>query len=198
MTISQKVIADILFESGRTEDFLNNPQKLIEIFVETLKNAQKSMEIEGIKYHRLAGEEYYLQEIFESDELIAYLDKNAIAAQNSVYDHIIYDSSTAPRPFAVALDNDPDVKMFFKIPDKFKIETPIGTYNPDWAVYVDKDGSEKLYFVIETKGTRDLTELHGSERAKIHCGEEHFKALGNGVFFPNKPVKEWGEVKVNV
>jgi type III restriction enzyme len=71
------------------------------------------MEIEGIKYHKLAGEEYYLQEIFESDELIAYLDKNAITVENSVYDHIIYDSSTVERPFAVALDNDPRCENVF-------------------------------------------------------------------------------------
>lgn len=118
--------------------------------------------------------------------------------QISVYSHVIYDSTTVERPFAVALDNDPDVKMFFKIPDRFKIKTPIGTYNPDWAVYVDKDGIEKLYFVIETKGTTYLDELHGSERGKIKCGAAHFAAIGGGVVFPDKPIVSWGDIKINV
>jgi type III restriction enzyme len=132
---------------------------------------------------------------------VAYLDKNAIAVDNSVYDHVIYDSTTVERPFAVALDSDPDVKMFFKIPDKFKIETPIGTYNPDWAVYMDKDGAEKLYFVLETKGVSGqlgLEELATAQRQKIHCGTEHFAALDSGVVFSDKPVKDWREFKVNV
>jgi type III restriction enzyme len=189
---------DILRQSNRLRDFLSNPQKMTELFIETVKGVQKSMEIDGIRYHRLAGEDFYLQEIFDSEELIGYLDKNAVTVQNSVYDHVIYDSSTIERPFAVALDNDPDVKMFFKIPDKFKIETPIGTYNPDWAVYVDKDGTEKLYFVLETKGTRNLTELHSKERGKIHCGAEHFKALSGEVICPSKSVTAWGEVKTRI
>jgi type III restriction enzyme len=199
--LSQKVIAAILFESGRLQDFLNNPQRMTELFIETIKSVQNGMEIDGIRYHRLAGEEYYLQEIFDSSELVGYLGKTAVEVEHSVYDYVLYDSDTVERPFAVALDDDPDVKMFFKIPDKFKIETPIGTYNPDWAVYLDKDGEEKLYFVLETKGVSGLLGLHNlktPEQQKIHCGEEHFKALGSGVEFSGKPVKDWREFKVEI
>ena len=71
--------------------------------------------------------------------------------------------------------------MFFKIPSRFKIETPIGTYNPDWAVYFDKDGVQKLYFVLETKGSTSLFDLRTPEQLKIHCGRQHFKALDNDV-----------------
>lgn len=112
-------------------------------------------------------------------------------------------------PFAKALD--PDVKMFFKIPSKFQIETPIGTYNPDWAVYLDRNGTERLYFVLETKvelprwGKRTrLDDLRGSEQDKIKCGERHFAALDNdrspadSVVFSGKPVKEWKEVKTTI
>jgi len=104
------------------------------------------------------------------------------------------------RPFAVALDSDPDVKMFFKIPGKFKIETPIGAYTPDWAVYLDRDGEERLYFVLETKGVSGqigLESLNTPERQKIRCGEEHFRALDSGVVFSDKTVREWREVKKN-
>jgi type III restriction enzyme len=199
--LSQRVIASILFESGRLQDFLNNPQRMTEMFIETIKMVQNSMEIDGIRYHRLAGEEYFLQEIFDSTELVAYLGKNAVPVEHSVYDYVIYDSETVERPFAVAMDDDPDVRMFFKIPDKFKIETPIGTYNPDWAVYLDKNGEEKLYFVLETKGVSGLIGLHNlktPEQQKIHCGKEHFKALGSGVVFSGKPVRDWTEFKVGV
>ncbi|GHU94883.1 hypothetical protein FACS1894208_06720 [Clostridia bacterium] len=196
--LSQTTVADILTQSERVDDFLNNPQRMTEMFIETVKTVQNSMEIDGIRYHRLLGEEYYLQEIFDSEELVAYLDKNAVSVARSVYDHVIYDSDTVERPFAVALDDDSDVKMFFKIPSKFKIETPIGTYNPDWAVYLDKDGVEKLYFVLETKGTTTLEGLRGAEKQKIHCGERHFEALDEGVVFSGKPVRDWREFKVQV
>ena len=71
--------------------------------------------------------------------------------------------------------------MFFKIPDKFKIETPIGTYNPDWAVCIDADGEQRLYFVLETKGTTQIGDLRTPEQQKVHCGEQHFAALCNEV-----------------
>jgi len=194
--LSQRTVAEILIESGRVQDFLNNPQRMCEVFIETLHDVQSAMEIDGIRYMRLEGQEYYLQEIFDSEELTAFLDRNAIAVDRSLYDHIIYDSSTVERPFAVALDNDPDVKMFFKIPARFKIETPIGTYNPDWAVYMDKDGEQRLYFVIETKGTTRLGDLRTPEQQKVHCGEQHFAALANGVEL--RVARDWREFKVGV
>jgi len=199
--LSRRSAVEILRDSGRITDFLNNPQRMTELFVEAVKSIQGTLEIDGIRYMRLDSEEYYLQEIFDNEELIAYLDKNAVAVERSLFDHVIYDSSTVERPFAVALDSDPDVKMFFKIPAKFKIETPIGTYNPDWAVYMDKDGAEKLYFVLETKGVGGqlgLDELVTSQRQKIRCGERHFEALESGVVFGNLPVRDWEAFKAGV
>ena len=88
--------------------------------------------------------------------------------------------------------------MFFKIPPRFKIETPIGSYNPDWAVFLEKDGEQKLYFVLETKGTTSLFDLRSPERLKIHCGKQHFDALQDGILFSEQPVKDWKEFKINV
>ena len=89
--------------------------------------------------------------------------------------------------------------MFFKLPTKrFRIETPIGSYTPDWAVFVDKDGEQKLYFVLETKGTKDLFGLTGSEKLKIHCGARHFEALDNEIKFSEVPVVEWNEYKKTI
>ncbi len=186
---------DILFESGRLKDFSVNPQMFIENCVDIVKSASHQHEIDGIRYIKLDGEEYYLQEIFEAEELMANLDKNAVAVKNSAYDYIIYDSETVERPFAIALDNDPDVKMFFKIPEKFKIETPIGTYNPDWAVFMDKDGVQKMYFVLETKGSLSQDDRRGTENQKIFCGKQHFKALENDIEL--EVARTWSGFKVN-
>lgn len=81
------------------------------------------------------------------------------------------------------------------------IKTPIGTYSPDWAVYLDRDGVEKLYFVLESKGASGQLGLEGLaalQRQKVQCGAEHFKALDSDVVFSDTPVKSWREIKVNV
>ena len=194
--IKKATVAEIIKRSGRAQDFLNNPQAFMEKCLEIIRNNRHALAIDGIKYVKLDGKEYYAQEIFDSSELVANLDKNAVKVEHSVYDHIIYDSSTVEKPFAIALDRDPDVKMFFKIPDRFKIETPIGNYNPDWAVLWEKNGEQKLYFVLETKGTESLFNLKTPEQLKIHCGKEHFKALGNGLEM-HGPIKDWDKFKVN-
>lgn len=193
--IKRATVRRILMESGRSVDFLRNPQAFLEKVLEIIRRNRHELAIDGIKYVKLDGEEYYAMEIFDSAELTANLDKDAVAVKNSVYDYVVYDSSTIEKPFAVALDNDPDVKLFFKLPSRFKIETPIGTYNPDWAVYMDKDGSEKLYFVMETKGVADTWNLRTTEQLKIHCGEQHFKALENGTSL--RVAQSWNEFKVN-
>lgn len=179
--IKRSTVLEILEKSGRVKDFLNNPQKFIEQVTDIIKDHRHELAIDGIRYVKLDGEEYFAQEIFDSTELLANLDRNAVPVEHSVYDHIIYDSSTIEKPFAVALDNDPDVKMFFKIPDKFKVETPIGTYNPDWAVLFEKNGEQKLYFIIETKGSTNYFDLRTKEQLKNHCGKQHFKALDDKI-----------------
>ena len=193
--LKRSTIIRIIEESGRIQDFINNPQGFYEKALEIISKNRHSLAIDGIKYVKLAGEEYYVQEIFDSSELIANLDKNAIPVEHSVYDYLIYDSGVESR-FAESLDNDPDVRMFFKIPDRFKIETPIGTYNPDWAVFLEKDGEQKLYFVLESKGTTSLFDLRSPEQLKIHCGKQHFDTLG--VNFPAEPVKDWKEFKIRL
>ncbi len=174
-------VKEILVKSGRMKDFLNNPQAFLEKTTEIIRDKRHELAIDGISYIKLDGQEYFAQQIFDTEELIANLDRNAVKVDHSVYDYIVYDSSTVERPFAVALDNDPDVKMFFKIPSKFKIETPIGNYNPDWAVFLNKNGEEKLYFVVETKGSLNPFDRRGKENLKIHCGKQHFKALDNDI-----------------
>ena len=194
--LTPATVKEILIKSERLEDFLNNPQSFLEKATEIIRNNRHALAIEGISYIKLDGQEYFAQQIFDTDELIANLDRNAVKVEHSVYDYIVYDSSTVERPFAVALDNDPDVKMFFKIPDNFKIDTPIGNYNPDWAVFLNKNGEEKLYFVIETKGSLNPYERKGNENLKIHCGKQHFKALDNGIEL--KEAVDWKDFRVTL
>lgn len=195
--LKRSTITNIIQKSGIGQDFLNNPQAFYEKTLEIIKRNRHSLAIDGIKYIKLNSQEYYAQEIFDSTELIAYIDKNAVRVANSVYDYVIYDSGVESK-FAQSLDNDPDVKMFFKIPSRFKVETPIGSYNPDWAVYLEKDGEQKFYFVLETKGTTSLFDLRGPEQLKIHCARRHFEALENGVKFPIEPVTDWKKFRINV
>lgn len=193
--LKRATIARIIKQSGRAADFLVNPQAFYEAALDIIRRNRHALAIDGIRYIRLAGEEYFAQEIFDGQELRAILDQNAVAVENSIYDHIVVDSQVESE-FACSLDNDPEVKMFFKIPSRFKIDTPIGTYNPDWAVYLEQNGEQKLYFVLESKGTASLADLRPAERQKIHCGARHFAALDSGVYFPEHPVKDWKEFKV--
>ena len=176
---------EILSESNRLSEIYNNPYKFSEQVTSILREVKSKTIIDGIYYIKNNDEEYYLQEVFDANEIIAYLDKNAVEMKNNKtpYDYIIYDSETVEKPFAKALDNDPTVKMFFKFPPKFKIQTPIGSYNPDWAVYKQEDDKEKLYFVIETKGSTNTYDLREKENLKIKCGKKHFEALGTDIKF---------------
>jgi len=191
--IKRETVLRILEESGRVDDFLRNPQLFGERFTEIVKYHRHELAIDGISYIKLDGEYYYAQEIFDLDEFPGNLDKNAVPVNKSVYDHVSYDSSTVEKPFALALDNDPRVKMFFKLPRHFKIDTPIGMYNPDWAVYLEEDGDRKLYFVIETKGQSELF-IAPTEKLKYHCGKAHFRALDPEI--KTRMTTKWSEVGV--
>ena len=186
-------IVTLLKASGRIGDFINNPERFTEEVLEIIRAVKAEMLMDGIRYKRIAGQEYYLQEIFDKDELTAYLGSNAVPVEHSVFDHVITDSFGVERRFAEALDSDPDVKLFFKLPDNFKIDTPLGPYNPDWAVLVDADGAEKLYFVLETKGSLNRLDLRGGESLKIEYGRRHFAAL-EGVDF--EVAKDWKRFKL--
>jgi type III restriction enzyme len=131
--------------------------------------------IEGIKYEKIVGEYWEMRrfEEPESKELLRYFD-NLIAVQKSIYDYIEYDSEVE-RQFAKDLDNMEEVKLFVKLPPWFKVETPIGTYNPDWAIV--KHGDDTLYLVRETKSTVNKDKLRKSELDKITCGKKHFDKL---------------------
>ena len=152
--------------------------------IAVIKNVMSKFVVDGIKYHKLGADEIWAQELFESEELTGYLHSNMVETPNhGIYEYTVYDSEIE-REFAERLDANDDVKVFAKLPDWFKIPTPLGSYNPDWAILVEKDGCERLYFVIETKGTDLFNQLPPPQQAKIKCGEAHFEALyQNNVIF---------------
>jgi type III restriction enzyme len=177
--LTRRTLTEMLIRSGRLNDFRKNPQMFIDGAIVIIKNVMSKFVVDGIKYHRLGESDIWAQELFESEELTGYIDQNMIATEhNGLYEYTIYDSDIE-REFAEKLDANEDVKVFAKLPDWFKIPTPLGTYNPDWAIVVEKDGQKRLYFVIETKGTDLFGELPPPQQAKIKCGEAHFAALAD-------------------
>lgn len=180
--LTRKTLAKILLKSKRIEDFKNNPQKFMDEVSDIIKRKMRHLIIDGIKYEKLGEEDIYVQELFENKELYGYLHKNMIATKKSIYDHVIYDSGNE-ESFAKKFEANDRVKVYTKLPSWFVIDTPLGGYNPDWAVFIEKDGAEKLFFVIETKGNIIEEQLSGGEYDKIRCGHKHFEAIGTKVQF---------------
>ncbi|WP_375634713.1 MULTISPECIES: hypothetical protein [unclassified Bartonella] len=134
LKLTAKTIIGILTKSGREHEFVKNPQAFLECIEEILNKTYVNLTIDGIKYLKLVGQEYSVQELFTSEELVANLERTAVVSEKSVYDHVVYESSVE-KEFAQNLDNDSDVRLFFKLPRNLKIATPIGSYTPDWAVF---------------------------------------------------------------
>jgi type III restriction enzyme len=177
--LTRRSIQRILAGSGRLDDFRRNPQQFIELAAEAINRRKRLALVKGIKYQRLGDEQYFAQELFEQEELTGYLENMLKDAKKSVYEHVVFDSDTEST-FADQLEKNVAVKLYAKLPGWFKVPTPLGSYNPDWAVLVVQDGAERLYFVVETKGSLIPDDLRHSERAKIECGRAHFEALGVG------------------
>jgi type III restriction enzyme len=176
--LTRRSLARILTSSLRLDDFKRNPQQFIELATESINRTKRLAIVDGIRYHRIGDDDYYAQELFQQEELTGYL-KNMLAATKSVYEHVVYDFGVE-HTFAEQLEKNEAVKVYAKLPGWFKVPTPLGTYNPDWAVLVEKDGVERLYFVVETKSSLFTDDLRDKESAKIECGKAHFKALAVG------------------
>jgi len=180
--LTRKTIVEILVRSKTIPLFKKNPQKYMEQVSQIISSKMRLMIVDGIKYTKIGEDQYYAQELFENQELTGYLSKNIIESKKSVYEYVVYDSENEAT-FATSFENNKSVKVYAKLPDWFKIATPLGTYNPDWAILIERDGKNKLYFVVETKGNIMFNALRPTESAKFECGIKHFKALGNDIIF---------------
>ena len=177
--LTRRTLVKILTECERLDDFKRNPQQFIEQAAEIINRCKRMALVDGIRYQRLGDDAVWAQELFETEELTGYLTNMLRDTKRSIYEHVVYDSATE-RDFADALEKDDDVVLYAKLPGWFKVPTPLGSYNPDWAVLVNKDGTRRLYFVVETKSSLFTDDLRNKESAKIECGKAHFKALAVG------------------
>lgn len=111
---------------------------------------------------------FYAQELFDSEELSGYLERNMFESHRSIYDYVVYDSDVE-RGFAEELENNESVKVYAKLSTCFKVPTPLKSYSPDWAIVIEDDGQNKLYFLVKTKESIEGKDLRPKEQAKIRC-----------------------------
>jgi type III restriction enzyme len=171
--LTRKTLSEILIQSGRLDEVQHNPQQFLEQAQQAIEVELRALMITGIKYEKINGQEYEML-LFEEREIFG-TDLNKVLVENCIYEEVFVDSEVE-REFAEAMSTREDIKLFIKLPGWFMIDTPLGTYNPDWAIV--KQDDEKVYLVRETKSTKDQLKLRGSEWAKIKCGEAHFETLG--------------------
>jgi type III restriction enzyme len=178
--LTRSTIHAILIQSNRIGDILTNPQLILDLASQALKKTLYDIMIDGngIKYQKIGNAEYKVT-LFEAQELEVYLNDFTFTVSDpskTIYENFIPLDSGTESQFAKDCETSEQVKFYFKLPNWFKIPTPIGNYNPDWAIVFEDD--KKIYFVAETKDTGtpqvDLSKLSGEEQLKIKCGKAHF------------------------
>mgnify|MGYP000271197590 CR=1 FL=1 len=180
--LTRKAVVAILtgIEKAVFEQFKFNPEEFIIKAAALINDEKATAIIQHITYNVL--DEHYDTDIFTELTIKGKLGTNAMKAQRHLYDHIVYDS-TNERDFATDLDTNTDVAVYVKLPDSFYIATPVGHYNPDWAIAFYEGSVKHIYFVAETKGTLDsmhFNHITPVEQAKIDCARVHFKAISDG------------------
>ena len=177
--LTRKTVVEILIgiEKSVFNQFKDNPEEFIIKAADLINDEKATAIIQHITYNML--DERYDTDIFTEPKLKGKLGTNAMKAQRHLYDHIVYDSANE-RDFASELDTNTDVAVYVKLPDSFYISTPVGRYNPDWAIAFYDGTVKHIYFVAETKGSMRSMQLRQIEKSKIHCAREHFKAISNG------------------
>lgn len=181
--LTRKAVVQILtgIEKAVFDQFKDNPEEFIIKAAGLINDEKATAIIQHITYNML--EERYDTDIFTEPTIKGKLGANAMKAQRHLYDHIVYDS-TNERDFASELDTNTDVAVYVKLPDSFYISTPVGHYNPDWAIAFYEGTVKHIYFVAETKGSMSSMQLRQIEESKIHCAREHFKAIsGDNVVY---------------
>ncbi len=169
-------IVKILQGCSNLKFFKINPQKYIEGCIEIINEQMRYHIVDGIVYKKIGDHEFYSQELFQNEELMGYLKSNMQESKKSPFEYVVYDSGIESE-LAKEFERNTDVKVYVKLPGWFKIDTPLGSYNPDWAVLFERDHEEKLFFVVESKGTMGYDFLRPSEKGKIDCGKKHFDAI---------------------
>lgn len=176
--LTRKAVVAILtgIEKVTFNQFKDNPEEFIIRAAALINDEKATAIIQHITYNVL--DERYTTDIFTEPTIKGKLDVNARKAIRSLFDHIVYDS-TNERDFSSELDANSDIAVYVKLPDSFYISTPVGHYNPDWAIAFYEGTVKHIYFVAETKGSMRSMQLRPIEKFKIHCAREHFKAISD-------------------
>ena len=175
--LTRKTVADILvrINERKFDLFRINPEEFI-LKVSHLINSKKAEAvIEHVTYHVL--DEKFEKNVFTDVTIRGKVDENAMRAEKHLYNYVVYDSRVE-REFAEKLEEAKAVIVYVKLPRSFFIPTPMGKYNPDWAiVFTNNDLVKHVYFVAETKGSTDTNDLRETELGKIECAQKHFAAI---------------------
>ena len=178
--LTRATVAAILqgMEAAVFAQYRLNPEEFILKTAKLINNQKATQVIEHIAYNKL--DETYSTEVFTQKNLRGKLGLNAMEAHRSLFSYVIYDSENEKR-FANDLEVNDKVALYIKLPGDFFIATPVGKYNPDWAIAFKEGEVQHVYFVAETKGVDllDSLELRGVEKAKIACAKAHFAAISN-------------------
>jgi type III restriction enzyme len=189
-SLTRKTIIDILLDSGRLPEFIGNPNDFIQMVKGRLQAVLAEIVTEGIQYEKIGGYVYELRELQKDgqEEKDRFLDQmyKLQNPEKSDFDYVVYDSEPE-RQFAELLDGRSDIKLFMKLPGRFKIDTPVGPYNPDWAIIKHEDGADRIYMIRETKSTDDEVKRRPTENAKIKAATKHFAAIGVGDYAVSTP-----------
>jgi type III restriction enzyme len=174
--LTRRTLRVIVERAGNLDQVFNNPAAYIQDAAEAINRAKRQFLVDGVQYLEIG--DVYEMSLFQ--DLEGY-EESLLPIEKSIYDQVIVDSEVE-RDFAQELDGMDEVKLFVKLPDWFVVPTPIGDYNPDWAVVFtvqDEFGEtrERLYLVRETKGSEDWDDLRGNERMKITCAQRHFETI---------------------
>lgn len=177
--LTRKDIVKILtgIEKPVFDQFKDNPEEFIIKAAGLINDEKATAVIQHITYDML--DEKYDTDIFTEPTMKGKLGTNVVKTKKHLYDHVLYDSANE-KNFAQELDTNKDVAVYVKLPNGFYISTPVGKYNPDWAIAFYEGSVKHIYFVAETKGSLSSLQLRDIEKAKIHCAKEHFKAISNG------------------
>jgi type III restriction enzyme len=189
-SLTRKTIIDILLDSGSLSEFIGNPNDFIQMVKGRLQAVLAEIVTEGIQYEKIGGYVYELRELQKDgqEEKDRFLDQmyKLQNPEKSDFDYVVFDSEPE-RQFAELLDGRSDIKLFMKLPSKFKIDTPVGPYNPDWAIIKHEDGADRIYMIRETKSTDDEVKRRPTENAKIKAATKHFAAIGVGDYAVSTP-----------
>lgn len=176
--LTRKTIVEILkgIKPATFSMFKMNPEEFIIKTARIINDCKALAVIQCIKYEKLNDE--FSTDIFTENALRGKLGVNAIESVKSLYDLVVLDSMGTEKNFAESLEHEDDVVVYTKLPRGFYINTPMGKYNPDWAVAFREGSVKHVYFIAETKGTDDLpSDLRGTENSKIECARKHFAAI---------------------